>query len=263
MNKFLLGSRQPESNKRSPRLPRIFLNLETFTHDPQWYRFILTALNLAMILVVVKVIFPSSIPFEYFELWRTTGTIAQWCLASWPILAWAIGTTLLVSSLTSNSTEKNLHAEYILLNAFWVSLRAGLMEEILFRWLHLMLWIPLVKVANLILLAFIDFGLVDLFHQHIIATTTNFFTMDILKEQVGNLNNWSLGAAIIIANSIFTYGHRYMGFIGFVNSWFIGMFMFYLLFKFGLVACIVVHFLYDLFIALVRYLNSLYERSRA
>jgi len=40
------------------------------------------------------------------------------------------------------------------------------------------------------------------------------------------------------------------------------MFMFYLLFKYGLVAAIVVHFLYDLFIYLVRYLDSIFERSR-
>lgn len=259
---ILLGSSQLNSSKSGSRSYRIFLKLEKFNLLPQWFAFAWAAVYLAIILAIVKGIFPSSIPFTYFELWHTTGNLSDWCTTSWPILAWAIGLTFLVSILTRNSDEENIYAEYLLRNGFWVSLRAGLMEEILFRWLLLMLWIPMVKVINFIFLGFIDLGLIEIIHLHIIAPIANFFTMDILKEQVGNPNNWSLGAAIIIANSKFRDGHKYLGLIGFVNSWFIGMFMFYLLFKYGLVAAIVVHFLYDLFIYLVRYLDSIFERSR-
>lgn len=65
---------------------------------------------------------------------------------------------------------------------------------------------------------------------------------------VTNPDAWAIGAAIIVANAKFRDGHKYLGLLGFVNSWYIGLVMFWLMFTFGLVAAIFCHFLYDFLI---------------
>lgn len=54
----------------------------------------------------------------------------------------------------------------------------------------------------------------------------------------------------------------YLGWFGFINSWFIGLYFFCLTFTFGLIAAIVVHVTYDVLIFVIRYLDRVIERSR-
>lgn len=63
-----------------------------------------------------------------------------------------------------------------------------------------------------------------------------------------NPDAWAAGAAIVSANLFFRDGHKYQGFLGWTNSWFIGMVFFWVMFTFGLVPAMLVHFLYDLLI---------------
>ncbi|HMO22056.1 MAG TPA: hypothetical protein PKC98_13950, partial [Candidatus Melainabacteria bacterium] len=67
---------------------------------------------------------------------------------------------------------------------------------------------------------------------------------------------------LISANSRFRDGHKYQGFLGWVNSWFLGMVFFYMTLTYGLVAAIAVHFLYDMIIFLVIYIDMVIERAR-
>ena len=57
----------------------------------------------------------------------------------------------------------------------------------------------------------------------------------------------------------FRDGHAYQGLLGFVNSWFCGMFFFWIMFNHGLFASMIVHALYNLFIYLVIYIDSKIE----
>lgn len=61
-------------------------------------------------------------------------------------------------------------------------------------------------------------------------------------------DTWALGAGILAANGAFRDGHKYQGFFGYLNSWFVGMVLFWVLFTFGLVPAMVVHFVYDFLI---------------
>jgi hypothetical protein len=48
-----------------------------------------------------------------------------------------------------------------------------------------------------------------------------------------------------------------------VNSWFLGMVLFYIMFHYGLLSAIIVHFIYDFIIFTIRAIDCLCERSIA
>ena len=57
--------------------------------------------------------------------------------------------------------------------------------------------------------------------------------------------DWGIGAGMLAANAFFRDGHKYQGNFGMVNSWFIGMYMFHILFTYGLPECMFAHFAYN------------------
>lgn len=70
-------------------------------------------------------------------------------------------------------------------------------------------------------------------------------TFGYLHEQIYHPHSWAVGAGLLSANAFFRDGHKYQGLFGVINAWFGGMIFFWVLFHYGLVACMVVHFLYD------------------
>lgn len=245
---------------------RKILNLSATVEEKlkaQWGLWIVSAIVLLIMVAVVKGLFPSAIPYGVFDLWSTSGNPIEWMVASWPILIWATGLTFLVSALTRNKRHENHNAEEYLAKGLWVSLRAGVMEEIVFRWLMFMLAIVSAKVGDWILGGFIfEHGLVWVMNSYILLPIANFFTLGLLEEVLMNGSAWYIATAVLVANSKFRDGHKYQGPFGFINSWFIGMYFFYLMFEFGLVAAIFVHFVYDAFIFGIRYVDRVHERSR-
>jgi len=97
---------------------------------------------------------------------------------------------------------------------------------------------------------------------HVFGPIANWFTLGLLESWLLTPSLWHIGAGMLAANGAFRDGHKYLGLIGFLNAWFIGMFFFYLMFTYGLVAAIVVHFLYDALIFFVRYLDEVIERAQ-
>tara|TARA_Y100000310_G_scaffold343290_1_gene450203 strand:- start:1500 stop:2417 length:918 start_codon:yes stop_codon:yes gene_type:complete len=73
----------------------------------------------------------------------------------------------------------------------------------------------------------------------------NWATLGYLKDFLFHPHSWAVGAGLVSANAFFRDGHKYQGLFGVVNSWFGGMIFFWILFTHGLIACMVVHFLYD------------------
>lgn len=96
--------------------------------------------------------------------------------------------------------------------------------------------------------------------KNLFGPVINWLTLGSLSGWIVNKDVWFIGAGMITANGLFRDGHKYLGPVGYVNSWFIGMFMYFLLQEYGLVACIVCHFLYDLLIFGVRYIDMVLER---
>ncbi|MDO8572122.1 MAG: hypothetical protein Q7R79_05575, partial [bacterium] len=204
---------------------------------------------------------PSSVPFSIGEFWHIRGGFWDWCAASWPIFAWGAGLTAIVSLLTRNTPETNSDAEVIIVGGFLISLWAGIMEEICFRWLIFLGDIVMVQIGNFLFFGFLGFGIPEWLFTHIFRPIADFFTGGNLTPQLFHPAGWFVGAGLLAANASFRDGHKYQGLFGLLNSWFIGMFLFWLMFQYGLLACIVVHFLYDLFIFAVRYIDDAVERA--
>jgi Type II CAAX prenyl endopeptidase Rce1-like len=55
-----------------------------------------------------------------------------------------------------------------------------------------------------------------------------------------------LGAAVISSNATFRRAHQQLGYLVVLNSWIIGIVLFWLMFNYGLVASIIAHIAYDL-----------------
>jgi hypothetical protein len=210
---------------------------------------------------LVQWIWPSVLPFGLFDVWKSKGTFWEWMLASWPILLWATGLQALLSFTSLNFRNENKQAEGILGLHTVMSMRAGFFEEITFRWLYMLTGIISAKVLNFCFFGFLGFGILQWFQTSIMGPVANFVTLGALGVAFANPANWAIGAGVLSANASFRDGHKYQGIMGLANSWFCGMFFFVLLFKYGLLACILVHFLYDFFVGLVCYIDMVVERQ--
>lgn len=230
--------------------------------DSEGSNYLVDAFWAFLVLLLVQHWFPEVIPFKTFELWETKQPVWEGIKASWPILAWAVGVSILVAVLTKNHWKVNKYAERFLVGGFIKSLFAGVTEEIAFRWVFFLNGIWALKLANWVFFDFAGFGVSEWFSINIFIPLANLGTLGLMHDILYHPLGWFVGAAVILANGKFRNGHKYLGIIGVINSWVIGMFLFWLMFNYGLVVCIIVHFLYDLFIHVIHYFDAAYERSQ-
>lgn len=159
----------------------------------------------------------------------------------WFIFAWALAVTVLLIFVKglSYSHESRLIRS---IKGSWLSLNAGVFEELVFRWMLFFTAMIMLPFLN-----FVTFGLVKWFYVELLIPVANWFTFGALEPHLAG-GSWVLGAAIISVNADFRDGHKYLGPLGWINSWFIGMVMFYLVLNYNLQTAIVAHVLYDLII---------------
>ena len=205
---------------------------------------------------------PDTIPFGAFQFWRWDRPVSELFAATWPIFAWGGGITALFAFTSRNKREVNRDAEQIMLGGAIISVWAGVVEEICFRWLIFLSSIFWVKVVNFLLLGFIGLGIPEHLFYWIFRPLADLATLGGLHSMLHHPATWAVGAAMLSANAFFRDGHKYQGPLGWINSWFCGMFFFWIMFSFGLPAAILIHFLYDLLIFGVRYLDATIERAQ-
>ncbi len=221
-----------------------------------------TAFFSLIFVVVVKIFWPETIPFTMFQFFHFNAPIGDVLAASWPIFAWGVGASAYQLVRTLNPKHVNRNAEQILSKGFEISLFAGVFEEISFRWLIFYDAIVAAKITNFLLLGFAGHGITEWLYTSVFGPVANFVTLGILEPYLLNGFGWAVGMAIIVSNGKFQNGHTYQGWFGWVNSWFMGMFFFYLMFKYGLLASMLVHFLYDFFIFSAAYIDAAIERKK-
>ena len=110
--------------------------------------------------------------------------------------------------------------------------------------------------GELLLEYFLHFDLTEWIYVHWLVPLANWSTFHALQPQLMHSGSWVFGAAIVSASVSFRNAHKHLGFIGYVNSWFLGMVFFYLMFNYGLLTAIAAHFLYDAIIFTVEALLS-------
>lgn len=220
--------------------------------------FVTAALSSFLFVMIVMIFWRNCIPFSPLEVWYMgKGSTLAGVLASWPIFLWGGGLTFLVSVFTTNERKVNREAEEIIVFGTAISIWAGVAEEICFRW-----WFFYGEILGFKIVSLLTCGLVGWIMTGFACPLANFFTLHALNQQLIHPIHWAVGAAIIGSNGKFRNGHAYLGFVGLLNSWFIGMFFFWLVFNYGLAAAIISHFIYDQIIFTIRYLDACQERAR-
>jgi len=177
------------------------------------------------------------------------GYNSQGLASVWFIFVWGTVGTLLLTKLFGRDDYSYESRGVRVLRGWWVSLNAGVFEEFVYRaWLFLIV-MPVLQFVN-----FITFGLVEWVYSWWLPVV-NWATFGALEPQLLH-SGWLLGAAISMAASMFSDAHKYLGWIGYINSWFLGMIMFFLVFNYGLLTAIVAHVLYDVVVLTTRTLLS-------
>lgn len=174
---------------------------------------------------------------DFADIWRydATGLGRVWFIFAWGIIA-----ALILPGCRILASKWDLAGR-----AVWVSFNAGFWEELIYRWLYFFSAMIILPFLN-----WITFGLVKWLYVTILCPVANFFTFGALAPQL-HATNWILGAAVMVAVGSFRNAHEHLGILGIINSWFLGMVLFWLMFNFGLITAIVAHIVYDLVVYFV------------
>lgn len=197
-------------------------------------------------IIIVGPLFPNFFPYHIIDsFWFVKGNIGDWIYSSAILLVYPVLSALLASHKNVGSVSENSPIE-IFSVGFRISLFAGVSEEILFRWVIFLGNMIVLFIINYILGGFYspEYGLIQ-WITGFVKIVANFTTFGLLEKEIMQ-PVWYAGASLIITNGLFRDGHKYQGFSGLVRSWFIGMFLFFIMFQYGLLAAIFIHFLYDL-----------------
>jgi hypothetical protein len=205
---------------------------------------------------------PDTVPFKFLQFWHVRGSFSDWIVSALPLFVWGFALAGTVAVCTRNNWDTNLHAERIIGAGTAISIWAGVVEEISFRWLFVLSYVVLLKVSNFLFFGWLGFGIAEWLNGVIFIPVTNFLTVGFLEPFLYQPGGWAVGGAIIASNALFRNGHKYQGLFGFLNSWFCGMYFFWIMFTYGLLAAILVHFLYDLLIFTTHYIDAVIERAQ-
>jgi hypothetical protein len=164
----------------------------------------------------------------------------------WFIFVWALGMALLGIKLAGRPQVDDTKPVAIA-KGLWLSANAGFWEELIYRWL-----VFFGAMITLPFLNWISFGFFGWLYRDVLVPLANWSTFGALDHYLTDSSNWVLGAAIVSASISFRDAHKYLGLIGWVNAWFGGMVMFWLVLNYGLVTAIVAHAVYDAIIFTTR-----------
>ncbi|GCE50225.1 hypothetical protein EI42_05445 [Thermosporothrix hazakensis] len=203
------------------------------------------------LILLVKWLWPNVIPFDLFAFWTTHGDLTALPGDIWPFIVGGLVVTLY--ELLFRMTEEErlnfffhwayeggfFHKSFIFYTIY------GFLEEVCFRWVLFYSYIVGLTVANVLFFGFAGFGLFQWLFLHVFGPAADFVTLHKLHDILFG-SSWVIGAAILSANGKFRQGHAYQGWIGWLWAWFGGMFLFLVMFHYGLPIAIGVHILYNL-----------------
>lgn len=201
---------------------------------------------------------PSFFPIGIWEFWETSSEkIENSIKASVPIFIWGASVTFLLGLFKSYEKKMVEKAHEILQKGFIISLIAGIFEELIFRWILFYFIMITVQIFSFFFFGFISesFEIPRLIYWYIFAPIINFFTFFNLNWLLYE-KGWIVGCAATGANAKFRDEHAYLGLLGYLNSWFLGFFFFWIMFNYGIPSAILVHFLYDFIIFGIIYLHA-------
>lgn len=235
------------------------------------FGWILNSIIILAFLLLVNWISKDFFPIGLWSLWIFDNTLVQEAIVfSVPIFIWGTGFTAIAGCFKKYEQSMIDKSHEILAVGFLISLMAGVFEEIIFRWILFYSAMIACEFSNFLFLGFIPYFCGEYFkcfeieritYWYFLAPIVNFFTffkLDWLLYDKG----WIIGAAAVSSNAKFREEHSYLGPIGYVNSWFLGFYLFWIMFTYGIPAAIVVHFVYDFLIFGIICLHATARKGR-
>lgn len=225
--------------------------------DQFWDRIVASLTTLP----IVMWLWPGVVPFGFFETWNVRGTPSDWFAACWPLLLWPVVLNGVIAFSSRNNKRANLAAEQLFALGAAQSLLAGVLEEITCRWLFFYLGIIGATFSNFLFFGWAGFGIAEFLYLNIFGPLANWLTFGSLSSVLFHGTGWAVGASLLATNAFFRDGHKYQGLFGMINSWCVGMYMFWIMIHFGLPVAILMHFSYDILIDCTWYLDRSLERA--
>lgn len=219
------------------------------------YQFIAGAFFWFAVVAAIGWCWPGSIPFDLYQFWVwNTDSILSSLISCWPLFVWGALTTAVIHYLREPSIEEHDRTIYDVVS---ISVRAGVLEEIVYRWLLFYFYTVSVVVSGWLFFGWLfdGFEIARLFHIWINVPILNLLSWGHLNWLLVD-KGWAVGAAAVLANVRFREAHA--GPLVSANAWMLGFVFFWIMFEHGLPAAILVHIVYDLVVfglshAIVRY----------
>lgn len=211
---------------------------------------IVTAIFVLMIAAIVNSVYETNVLI--FDAWGDPfwrGVSFEALTTLWWIPTWAFGINVLFILYQKWAKGVGIFKKSpgdVLKVGFVVALLAGIFEELIFRWLLFLAAIAGIAFSNLIFC-----GLTEWLYTNIILVVANFGTGLLISDLlITHPGGWLVGAAIISTAAAFRSHHAYQGLLGWIDSWFFAMAMFYILFNHGILACMIAHFTFNMVAAI-------------
>ncbi|GAA5069938.1 hypothetical protein HNP84_001835 [Thermocatellispora tengchongensis] len=210
--------------------------------------------GLSVVLVLLlEWLAPDVIPYELATFWPVGGepwpAFTDSLRLAWPVLAVGLLLSLLVLP-RARRVQREL-AWYGSGEGRVITLGPGSMlvwstvEEIVFRWLLFYAAIAGAVFMDYIVLGFAGLHPVRWVFTEVLIPLADLATGRQLHEILIGMP-WIVAAAILTSNGRFRNGHGYQGILGWIWSWYMGMFLFLIMFEHGLPLAIAVHVVYNL-----------------
>lgn len=221
----------------------------------------LAALVAAGIGLVVRIFFPwEAIPFRFGQFLRFDGRWWEPFLFASPLFV--IGFLLNISKMATSINPPEVHenAPMIPINGVMVSIFAGVMEEICFRWVFFYGAMSFYWIVGLGLSTLLTAD-VSAWFTHDPLRLFNLFLAGFKPELVSLPGGWTLGLAVLASNWKFQQGHLYQGKVGATFAFAGGFLFFWITFRYGLLASMLVHFVFDLSVFAMLFVDVLIEQA--
>lgn len=235
---------------------------EDTTTKKKGRNYIAASLMALIIIPLTHWISPGHIPFSTGDIWSFHDTgLGDWFAVGWPIFVWGVVVNIgyqvyrrhfkqesaleWLQRLARGRTTEPTRRE-VLVGGAIISVFAGVTEEIAFRWLIYLSTFATAAITNWLFFGWAGFGIPEWFQLHVWGPIADWTTFGQLHPWIFDGRTWLVGGAMLATNAFFRDGHKYQGIFGWLNAWFLGMFFFYVMFNYGLLACIVLHITYDL-----------------
>lgn len=199
----------------------------------------------------------SNYPFEFGSLMWGDSNLMHILKTAVPFVVFTGTINIIIALRVTRGLPEKLVACEVYKIELRMNARAGVIEELVYRFLVLLVFIPFAELVNYLFGGFSDN------HQGPLAWATNGFiapffngvSFGIVEEQMMGAS-WALALSILISNMLFTKGHIYQGLLGVYHSWFMGFGFFYLTFTHGLVIAMIFHALLNSLVSTIVYADT-------